>query len=291
MIMRSPRLNAIRVFDAAARHLNFRLAAEELNVTQGAIAQSIRGLEKDLGIKLFKRLARGLALTAPARAYHSEIARGLTIIDQATRALLPNASMVTISVPPSFASKWLVPRLARCAEAHPAIEVRLIASETVTDFSIHEVDVAVRQGPRPSDPGLTVHHLGSVKLCALASPQASFSTRQVDSLIEIADYPLIQDSHFHWQRFLTEIGATIPGQFLQFNQTALALDAAANGQGIAIAPDIIARNDLALGRLVKIWQDPRLSDVSFWLVHPKAEAANEAARANLVEWLIDETRQ
>ncbi len=289
--MRSPKLNAIRIFDAAARHLNFRLAAEELNVTQGAVAQSIRGLERDLGIKLFKRLARGLALTAPARAYHSDIARGLAIIDQATHALLPNASMVTISVPPSFASKWLVPRLVRFAEAHPTIEVRIIASETVTDFSVQEVDVAVRQGRHPSDPGLAVHRLGSVELCALASPQASFSTRQVDSLDEIADLPLIQDGHFHWQRLLTELDATIPAQFLQFNQTALALDAAANGQGIAIAPDMIARNDLALGRLVKIWQDPRSSDISFWLLHPKAEAANEAARANLVEWLIDETRR
>ena len=279
------------MFEAAARHLNFRLAAEELNLTQGAVAQSVRGLEKDLGIKLFKRMPRGLALTIPAKAYYSEVARGLAIIEQATSSLQPNTNLITISVPPSFASKWLVPRLPGFAEAHPGLEVGIYASETVTDLAAQDVDVAVRQGLRPIDLSLDVHHLASRDLCALCSPDVKFSTKQVNCLAELSHLPLIQDSHRYWQSLLPDVDVKGPAQFLQFNQTALALDAAANGQGIAIAPMLIAINDLALNRLVKIWQDPKPSDHGFWLVHPRSGSVNEAARASLVDWLLHEANQ
>ncbi|RVB52180.1 LysR family transcriptional regulator, partial [Mesorhizobium sp. M7A.F.Ca.CA.004.06.1.1] len=104
-----PPLNALRAFEASARHLNFRIAAEELNVTQGAVAQHIRGLEADLGTKLFERLPRGLALTDEGRAYVPNIRRAFDLISEATLLLRPEPARLTISVTPSFATKWLIP--------------------------------------------------------------------------------------------------------------------------------------------------------------------------------------
>jgi len=104
-------LNGLRAFEASARHLNFRLAAEELGVTQGAVAQQVRGLEADLGIRLFDRLPRSLALTIEGRAYATRLRRAFELIAEATAALRPAPQQVTISVTPTFAAKWLIPRL------------------------------------------------------------------------------------------------------------------------------------------------------------------------------------
>ena len=289
--MRPPKLNAIRMFDAAGRHLNFRLAAEELNLTQGAVAQAVRGLESDLGVDLFKRLARGLAFTDVGNDYHAEVARALAIIDQAAKLLQPHVNTVAVSVPPSFASKWLVPRLPIFVEAYPDIEVRIFASETVTDFRAHDVDVAVRQGTRPADQGLFVEFLAPLDLCAFCSPAAKFSAGHVDHLETFLQFPLIQDAHQHWEKFFAEAGVESPDHFLQFNQTALAMDAAANGQGIAIAPRLLARNDIESSRLVEVWRDCRSQTTGFWLVHPLVGVVNSKARQVLVDWLISEGKQ
>ncbi|WP_156356139.1 LysR family transcriptional regulator, partial [Pseudomonas sp. GTC 16482] len=114
-----PSLNALRVFEVVARHLNFRLAAEELGVTQAAVAQQIRGLEASLNLRLFERLPRGLALTDAGLGYSGSIRNALAMIDEATRLLRPQASHLTVSVTPTFASKWLIPRLGSFAHSHP----------------------------------------------------------------------------------------------------------------------------------------------------------------------------
>ncbi|MEM8974478.1 MAG: LysR substrate-binding domain-containing protein [Pseudomonadota bacterium] len=288
--MRPPRLNAVRMFDAAARHLNFRHAAEELNLTQGAVAQSVRGLEADLGVTLFRRLARGLALTEAGSAYHSEISRGLSIIDEAIRLLHPKSNTVSISVPPSFASKWLVPRLPDFAESHPDIEVRIIATEAVTDFNSQDIDVAVRQGRRPTVRNAYVQMLTRLQLCAFGGPDAKLPARRSSNLKRLAGSPLIQDSHRYWERLLPEAGARLPSKVLQFNQTALALDAAANGQGVAIAPSCIAERDVELGRLIEIWRETTPNNLGLWLISQEAESANQFAREALVDWLLQAFR-
>lgn len=127
--MRSPNLNSLKMFDAAARHLNFRLAAEELNLTQGAVAQQVRRLESDLGLQLFYCKARGLALTEVGRRYHRPVSRALAMIDDATRKIQPESTSITLSSTPSFASKWLVPRLVSFSQAYPTIDVQTVASE------------------------------------------------------------------------------------------------------------------------------------------------------------------
>lgn len=144
-----PPLNGLRAFEAAGRTLNFRAAAEKLGVTQGAVAQQVRGLEDRLGIRLFERHSKGLAFTAEGRGYHGQVALAFSILRDATAALQAEPSRVVISVTPSFASKWLIPNLPDFTERHPAIDLRVLATEAMSRFRTDGVDLAVRQGVPP----------------------------------------------------------------------------------------------------------------------------------------------
>ncbi|RWF15024.1 MAG: LysR family transcriptional regulator, partial [Mesorhizobium sp.] len=141
---RLPSLNALRAFEVATRHLNFRLAAEELRVTQGAVAQQVRGLEAELGLKLFERQPRTLALTEAGRGYVANVRRAFELIAEATEALRPEPQHITISVTPTFASKWLIPRLPDFTAAHADIDLRIVASDRMANFQTDAVDLAVR---------------------------------------------------------------------------------------------------------------------------------------------------
>lgn len=285
--MRKPNLNSIRMFDAAARHLNFRIAAEELNLTQGAVAQQVRRLEADLGFQLFYRKARGLALTQIGRDYHGPIRRALTIIDDATQKLRPESTRVTLSVTPSFASKWLVPRLAGFARSHPDIDVQTVASEELADFQTDGVDFSIRQGRPPFGDGLHVELLAPLDLCAVCSPGYAADAAAIKGLEDCAAHPLIQDSHNHWAALFESVGLTAPHRTIRFNQTALAMDAAANGQGVALAPKLLVASELAQGKLVALWRDKRPDQNGFYVVCPDLPKPNRA-RDTVIDWVLAE---
>ena len=153
-VQRLPSLNGLRVFEVVTRHLNFRLAAEELGVTQGAVAQQVRGLEAELGLKLFERHPRTLALTEAGRSYVANIRRAFELISDATEMLRPEPLHLTISVTPTFASKWLIPRLPDFTTSHPDLDLRIEASDRISNFQTDAVDLAVRYGRPPFGPGL-----------------------------------------------------------------------------------------------------------------------------------------
>jgi len=286
--MRNLNLNALKMFDAAARHLNFRVAAEEMNLTQGAVAQQVRGLEAGLGVMLFRRKARGLELTEIGERYHVEVLRALLIIRDATQKLQPNTKQVTISVPPSLASKWLVPKLPYFMEMHPGIEVRTIASEKRSNFTSDDVDIAIRQGARPTDDNLYIALLSPHDFRAVCSTDYAKDTGNIGEVSDFSNHHLIQDGHRLWNRLFEGAGLEVPQQMLQFNQTALAMDAAANGQGIALAPNLLLGNEIEQGRLVEIWRDDRSIEGGYYLVYPLADAANAKARTFLANWLLSE---
>ncbi|WP_264211713.1 LysR substrate-binding domain-containing protein [Leisingera thetidis] len=276
--MRLPNLNALRMFDAAARHLNFGRAAEELHLTQGAVAQQVRRLEADLGHKLFHRHARGLTLTDTGRSYHTPVSQALALIRGATDKLAPAVQRVTLSVPPSFASKWLVPRLPEFEAAHPDIDLRVVAEESLTDFKRDGIDIAIRQGSKPQDSGLNSVLLSLVDLVAVARPDSALTRDKTLELADLARHTLIQDGHRHWDLLLRQEGLTAVGRVLQFNQTALAMDAAVNGQGIALVPRIF----LGSQPLEILWQAPRLEDQGFYVLWPSAQGRSKA----VVDWLL-----
>lgn len=283
--MRPPKLNALSAFDAAARHLNFRRAAVELHLTQGAVAQQVRKLEADLGLPLFHRLARGLALTEQGRLYHHDISRALAIIDRATQTLLATSALITLSVPPSLATKWLVPQLAKFAQLYPEIEIQTLASVDLADFHRDGVDIAIRQTQPPFAEDLVAHVLAPQQLCAVCSPALAQSIGNIQGLQDLIGQRLIQDSHQHWQILLEQASIELPKRILQFNQTALAIDAAAMGQGIALAPKLLLETELTQGKLVIIWQDKRPEQPGFYIVYPLARKANAKARGCVIQYL------
>ncbi|MCY6379457.1 LysR substrate-binding domain-containing protein [Hoeflea prorocentri] len=286
---RIPNLNALRMFDAAARHLNFRAAAEEMHLTQGAVAQQVRRLEADLGQKLFHRKARGLALTDTGRSLHAPVARALALIETAARQLTPERPHVTLSVTPSIASKWLVPRLPKFSATHPNIDVQIIASEALSDFQSDGADAAIRQGEPPTDANLAVELISPLRLRAACSPAFAQGLRQIDKAAGFAGLDLVQDSHRNWDRLFAEEDIRPEKKPMQFNQTALGIDAASNGQGVVLAPKLLLDMDLDQGRLVELWCDRRTHTSGFYAVWPKSRDTKPAVQT-LVSWILEEVR-
>jgi LysR family glycine cleavage system transcriptional activator len=265
---RLPPLNALRAFEASARHLNFRLAAEELAVTQGAVAQHVRGLEADLGIKLLDRLSRGLALTEPGRRYAAHLRRAFELMTDATAALRPEPQRLTISVTPTFASKWLIPRLPDFTQAHPDIELRIVASEALSNFHSDGVDLAVRQGQPPFGAGLSVNLLFEQEIVAVCGPALLGTPPRSLKPTDIGRFTLLNDTHDLWPEFIERaLGASVPVvKRVSFNQTSLAIDAAVAGQGLAVASRFFVEDDLKANRLVQAFGATMRGGADYYVV-------------------------
>jgi len=267
-----PPLNALRVFETVSRHLNFRLAAEELGVTQGAVAQQVRGLEASLGIKLFERHPRTLALTEAGREYAVSIRQALILINEATRTLRPAPQRVTLSVTPTFAARWILPRLPDFTAAHPDIDLRIMASERLAQFYQDGVDIAVRYGQPPFGAGLNAALLFRYELIAVASPSLLAQHGAPQFASDSLPYTLLHDGHNLWPPFLAQAfpdGMPATPANLRFNQTALAIDAALGGQGIALTSPHFVKSELATGRLTQAFPARLTVDAGWYLVSPR----------------------
>ncbi len=281
---RLPPLNALRAFEVSARHLNFRAAADEIGVTQGAVAQQVRHLEDVLGLKLFERLPRGLALTHDGAAYFSDVQRALHAIADATDKLVKRRAALTISTTPSFASKWLIPRLAQFTDAHPDYDVRVIADPQIATFRHDGVDLAIRYGKPPFGKHLATHALFPLDVCAVCSPALLAAPASPRAL---ASHVLLHDAHDLWPEFLAAMPEPVdldPHKGLRFNQTSLAIDAAVAGQGIALATDPLVERDIAAGRLCKPFDFAFPLSMGFYLVYP-AERRDDDAIVVMREWM------
>lgn len=281
-----PPLNGLRAFAIAGRHLTFRAAAEDLGVTQGAVAQQVRGLEEHLGLRLFLREPRGLAFTEEGRAYHAAVARAFFQISDATAALRSAPSQVTISTTPTFASKWLIPRLADFTEVHPGIDLRITATERVSSFHADGVDLAVRQGRRPFGASLRSDLLFPQEIIAVCSPSLIADQALPLDVAALPHMTLLHDTHDLWPEFIEaafgrEAEST---RGLRFNRTTLTLDAALAGQGIALASRFLVQQDLDAGRLVQLIDVALEGGLDFFLLTPRQGASDATLRVR--EWLL-----
>src|ERR1700748_3108270 len=195
MAGRWPSLNGLRAFDAAARHLSFTLAASELNVTQTAISHQIRRLEEELGIRLFIRKNRALALTPQARDYLPGVRAAFNDLRLATDRLLrkEDDKVLTVSTLASLAAKWLLPRLTAFQEAHPGIDVRITTSSTLVDFKNGNVDAAIRYG-RGNWPGLRAEWLMADELFPVCSPALVKADKPLSCPQDLAHQTLLHNS-------------------------------------------------------------------------------------------------
>lgn len=289
-----PSLNALRAFEAASRHLNFRLAGLELGVTQGAVAQQIRALEAELGLKLFERHPRTLALTHNGQRYAAGVRRSFEMLAEATRSLRPEPLHVTVSVTPTFATKWLIPRLADYTRLHPGVDLRVLATERLSHFHTEAVDLAVRYGRPPFGPGLAADLLFEECLVAVGSPLLLHHAGPPDTADGTGRYVLLHDSQSAWADYLAQYQPTkLPGhaashpppQAIWFNQTTLAIDAALTGQGIALVQKDFVAQDLSTGRLAKVFEEEAHTGAGYYLVSPRKQRAPEVV-AGVRVWLL-----
>ena len=295
---RLPPLNALRAFEAAARHLNFSRAADELSVTPGAVSQQIQNLEDYIGVALFKRTPKGLLLTDPAQI-------ALPALREAFDRLVEAASMLTaavdgrrltVTVAPSFAAKWLVPRLGRFETLHPQVDVWISAGMELTDFNSGEVDLAIRYGTGRY-PGLEVTRLMQETVIAVTSSDL-LERQPLNELSDLSDHVLLHDgspdadeSCPDWTMWLAARGVKgVDGsRGPRFNQSSLVIEAAIGGRGVALAKRALAQADLDAGRLVAPFQIATAVDFAYYLVHPKAKGRLPQVKA-FTAWLNAEAQ-
>ncbi|KGW62547.1 LysR substrate-binding domain-containing protein [Burkholderia pseudomallei] len=285
---RLPPLNALRAFEVSARHLNFRAAADEIGVTQGAVAQQVRHLEDALGVALFERLPRGLALTADGLAYFADVRRALNLIGDATDRLAKRRANVTISTTPSFASRWLIPRLASFGDEHPGVDLRVIADSQFATFQGDGVDLAIRYGKPPFGKVLVTRLLFPVDIYAVCSPALLATPGALARARDLAGHALLHDAHDLWPEFLAALPervATDPAKGPRFNQSSLAIDAAIAGHGVALASDQLVARDIEAGRLRRLFDFALPLSVGYYIVRP-SEPRRPGDIAQTEAWLI-----
>ena len=293
---RLPPLNALRAFEAAARHMNFSRAADELSVTPGAVSQQIQNLEDYIGAPLFKRTPKGLLLTDAAQTALPALREAFDRLAEAASLLTAaeEGRRLTVSVAPSFAAKWLVPRIGRFEAAHPEIEVWVNAGLELVDFTSGEIDLAIRYGSGRY-PGLEVQRLLGETVSPVASP-ALLEAHPLNDLQDLADTILLHDgspdadeSCPDWAMWLAARGVKgVDGaRGPRFNQSSLVIEAAVNGRGVALAKQTLAQVDVDAGRLVMPFQDATVVDFAYYIVHPKAKGRLTSVRA-FIAWLTAE---
>jgi LysR family glycine cleavage system transcriptional activator len=280
-----PPLNALRAFDAAGRHLNFRAAADEIGVTQGAIAQQVRLLEAHLGLPLFERLPKGLAFTSSGRSYHIRVMTVFEDLRNATAILRPESSKVLVSVTPTFAAKWLIPNLPEFSAANPEIEMRILATEQMLSFQGDGLDLAVRQAQPPFGAAIDAIHLFRQDIIAVSSPQLIERYRLPLDRAVLSHMPKLHDAHDLWPQFLKAIKVEDRSERgLRLSQTALAIDAALSGQGIALVSKFLVARDLNLGNLVQVMPERLAGDRDFYLL-AKMKSKRSPATELVLQWI------
>jgi LysR family glycine cleavage system transcriptional activator len=290
MLRSLPPLNALKAFEAAARSESFTRAAEELNVTQGAVSHQVKALEGILGLKLFNRERQRLVITEAGREYLAVVRDALDRIAVGTERLVQRqtSGVLTVSTSPDFAAKWLVNRLGRFAEAHPDIDLRVSATIQQVDFAREDVDLAVRHGDGHWA-GLDAVRLCSEQLFPVCAPKLISGRNRITKAADLLKFPLLRlEDWKNWSRWFEAAGVTatpVPGPTL--NRASMLIDAAVDGQGIALARTALAAWDLINGRLVKpVDVSLRLSN-TYWIVCPKATSVLPKITA-FREWLLAE---
>lgn len=292
MSRRLPPLGSIRAFEAAARHLSVTRAAAELHVTQAAVSHQVKALEDWLGTPLFQRVGRGLALTDAGRAYLPALGAALDLVADATARISvgDRRGVLTISTLASFAAKWLLPRLPRFQAAHPEIEVRLGTSVALVDFARQDVDLAVRMG-RGSWPGLRSDLLMDEELAPVCNPALLDGPNPLRDPAGLARHMLLHDDDpdAPWELWLRAAG--IEGvdwrRGTHFTDSALVIQAAVAGQGVALARGALVADDLAAGRLVRPFDLVLPHVISYWIVAPPDHFGRPKVAA-FRDWLLAE---
>jgi LysR family transcriptional regulator, glycine cleavage system transcriptional activator len=291
MPRRLPPLNALKAFEAAARHESFTRAAEELFVTQGAVSQQVKALEAELGLKLFSRERQRLVITEAGRDYLAVVRDALDRIAIGTERLVQRqaSGVLTISTSPDFAAKWLVHRFGKFAETHADIDLRISATMHHVDFAQEDVDLAVRHG-NGNWAGLDAVRLTTEELFPVCSPKLVAGRRRPAKPADLLKLPLLHlDSRADWTKWFEAAGTadTERSHGPIMNRASMVIDAAVDGHGVALARTTLAAWDLINRRLVRPFDLTLRLSKTYWIVCPKATAAMPKI-TKFRDWLLAE---
>ena len=287
---RLPPLNALRVFEAAARRGSFKAAAEELNVTPSAVSHRVANLEAVLGTSLFRRDGRGLTLSEAGQVYQRRIHDALSRLADATEEVVRGAAVPALTVlsAPSFASRWLMPRLDGFLRANPEMRVRVEAAAGQT--ALGDADVGVLYG-RPMESGLTVRPIIAERIVVLCSPALLARGPAIREPRDLASHVLIHArNRLQWRRWLGDRGLDdlVIRREMSVGHSAMAIEAAVDGLGVILESDFLAAAEIADGRLLRLFDDePTAAEDAYFLV-TRGAVSEDSPAGCFVDWLLRE---
>ena len=292
MHRRLPPLNALPSFEAAARHLSFSRAADELHVTHGAVSRAVRNLENHLGVRLMLRASRSVRLTRVGASYAAEIREVLEHLASATSAVSGQVSaIVSVSTIDSFAARWLMPRLSRFRRAHGDIDLRVATSERLADFVGDGIDIAIRCGAGQY-PGLSAELLMREDHFPVCSPKLLKSRYPLRTPADLARHTLLHDVFtVDWAMWLQSAGIDNidPHRGPTFLSSDHAIQAAIRGEGVVLGRSALIVDDLAAGRLVRPFELSLPAGFAYYVVYPQ-HALRRPGVKSFRDWLLAEAR-
>ncbi len=310
---RAPPLNALRAFEAAARHASFKLAAQELHVTPGAVSHQVKLLEDYLGVPLFRRLTRALELTTEAHAMLPKVREGLDALQAAVARVRAREDMcsLTVVMPPNFAARWLIPRLGRFTTTHPNIELHMASRQAMVDGRENGVPVVPEADTRADSPvamvrfgtghypGSRVDEVFSAVYVPVCSPQLLKGPHALRKPEDLRHHTLLHDDTVieegarpSWNDWLQSVGVTDidATRGPHFSDAALAMDAAIEGLGVTLAIRSLVKPEIEAGRLAVPFDIAATTGYAYYLVTPEAATENRAVAA-FRDWLLDEAKE
>jgi len=291
MPRRLPPLTSLRAFEAAGRHLSFTLAAAELKVTQAAISHQVKSLEEHLGKALFLRQPRHLELTPAGNALLPVLRSAFDDISQSVAELTDKktASAITVRLAPSFAAKWLSPRLEDFRRKHPRIDLSLRHSNEPADFARQPIDLAITYG-KGDWPGVVADKLLSIDFFPVCAPAYMRGEHALTDIGNLRYHTLLHDGDFQnwsdWLR-LADVTGIDPTRGTVMDDTNVLTQAAVNGLGIALGSTPFVADHLEAGRLVRPFESTLRSDFAYYVVCPKQHLQRSSVRA-FKEWLMQQ---
>lgn len=291
---RLPPLNAVRAFEAVARNASFSRAAHELSVTQSALSRHVSGLENWLDVKLFTRTQRGVELTTKGAAYFRSMKSSLDQIDHATRQLRqsPEDNLLRLKLPPTFAIRWLVPRLARFQAQHPGIDVQITTSHDPVDFDREDIDASIHSDLAPP-PGPGFRRLFGEVLVPVCSRAWLKGASRLKEPADLANHVLLCSMHRpdDWPAWLAAAGAPqVNGNNgLKFENAALAYQAAIDNLGVMIAQRALVVDDLRSKRLVAPLSLPVRTSGAYYLAYAP-QRLQSTKLAAFEGWIVAESQ-
>ena len=293
---RLPSLNALRAFESAARHMSFKQAAEELNVSQSAVSHQVKGLEDSLGIALFARRTRGVELTRKGTMYYPVLRSAFESIAEATDMILEehSVSVLTLHVYSTFTIRWLLPRLARFQESRKEVQVRLHTAQSDVNFELDDVDAAIMIG-QPGDKALQYDKLFSCELSPVCSPSYLEKHGALQQPADLHGHTLLQvyPSTDDWSTWLdaNRLDDINPDTGLQLESYDVALASAAQGMGIALGQQPYISTDLQTNALVEIFPEHRVANPNSWYFVCRKEKSQQKKMEIFRAWLLHEIRE